>query len=804
MLALREHQQDVVDKLSEGFNSGHRCQILYAPTGMGKTEVAISIMKSYAEQFKKVAMVMDRIVLVEQTSLRLGKYNIPHGVMQATHWRNRPYERIQICSAQTLEARNITPDMELLIIDECHVLRAGILEIIENNPNLKVIGLTATPFANGMGRVYSHVVNAPTTKELIDKEWLCPLKVFIAKEIDMTGVSKQMGEWAQSDVTNRGMQITGDIVAEWHKKTYEVFGKPMKTIVFCAGVAHGRDLEKKFKEAGFNFVSISYKEDDDYKREAIEEFSKPDSTIQGLIATDILTRGFDVSDVMIGVSARPFSKSLSSHVQQLGRVMRPHEGKEFALWLDHCIASGQKVLTHRGLVPIEKILISDTIWDGHEFVTHKGVVSRGKRPVITYAGLTATPDHLVKTRDEGWCSLGYCAEKQKTIITTGIGGENIRECDDYFTGRYLARAKKQKIYACSMRMRNVRLSFYYFIDKFRGWKNKGLQTLQSTKASAKMAQCTNISHDAKMQQPEECAIRKLWWKGNRVQIRLSDFLRSLDSNELGMLARKQGNGVRPNKQQWELRGGEYSLGQQKDEYKQSQNIQMDSFNAQIQINASKYKLCRYILAFFTKCWTYIRPNSGKILQAISETEREVWDIVDCGPRNSFTCEGLLVHNSGNYLRFRDDWDDLYEYGVKELKEGKETTKAEPTEKEKRDSKCPACGGLWTSPTNICDECGFEKQIQKNIISVAGELRELDAKKRQKELDGARFYGEVLHYAREKGYKEGWAAFKYKEKIGVFPPREWSSSKGIPPSPETLGWIKSRTIAYAKGKAKWNS
>jgi hypothetical protein len=38
---------------------------------------------------------------------------------------------------------------------------------------------------------------------------------------------------------------------------------------------------------------------------------------------------------MIGVSARPFSKSFSSHVQQLGRIMRTHPGKEFGLWLDH-------------------------------------------------------------------------------------------------------------------------------------------------------------------------------------------------------------------------------------------------------------------------------------------------------------------------------------------------------------------------------------------------------------------------------------------------------------------------------------
>lgn len=42
-----------------------------------------------------------------------------------------------------------------------------------------------------------------------------------------------------------------------------------------------------------------------------------------------------MSDVMIGVSARPFSKSLALHIQQMGRVMRSHPDKEFGLWLDH-------------------------------------------------------------------------------------------------------------------------------------------------------------------------------------------------------------------------------------------------------------------------------------------------------------------------------------------------------------------------------------------------------------------------------------------------------------------------------------
>ena len=212
MLSLRPHQQDVVDKIDAGFNEGHRCQLLYAPTGFGKTEVAMAIMREVSRKYKRTAMMLDRIVLVNQTSARLSSYGIDHGVMQADHWRYKPHERIQIVSAQTLEKRAKKLDIDLLIIDECHVQRASIVKLIKANPDLKVIGLTATPFTKGLGNVYTNIVGAKATGELIKDGWLTPLRVFIAKEIDMTGVTKVAGEWAQDQVTERGMKITGDIV----------------------------------------------------------------------------------------------------------------------------------------------------------------------------------------------------------------------------------------------------------------------------------------------------------------------------------------------------------------------------------------------------------------------------------------------------------------------------------------------------------------------------------------------------------------------------------------------------------------
>lgn len=335
-IALRPYQEQAIEGLRDGFRAGHHRQMLVAPTGAGKTLVSAYLMQEAKKKGTRSAFVVDRIALVDQTSAVLDTYGIDHGVIQAGHWRRRLYEPIQICSAQTLEKRGFFPDLSLLIVDEAHCVREKTAQLIRNRDELKVLALTATPFTKGLGELYTNVVNVTTTNTLIAEGYLCPLKMYAAVSPDMSGAKIVAGEWSDKEVEERGLTIIGDIVSEWSKKTEEHFGGPAKTIVFSATVDHGEEICRQFRAAGYRFEQISYRDTDDEKRRAlISEFRKPDSQIVGLVSCEVLTKGFDVPDVLVGVSARPYRKSLSSHIQQLGRVMRPSPGKTFGLWLDH-------------------------------------------------------------------------------------------------------------------------------------------------------------------------------------------------------------------------------------------------------------------------------------------------------------------------------------------------------------------------------------------------------------------------------------------------------------------------------------
>ena len=81
--------------------------------------------------------------------------------------------------------------------------------------------------------------------------------------------------------------------------------------------------------------------------------------------------------------------------------------------------------------------------------------------------------------------------------------------------------------------------------------------------------------------------------------------------------------------------------------------------------------------------------------------------------------------------------------------------------------------------------------------LAGELEEMSLSAGASRDTKQEFYSQLLFYAKDRGYTDGWVAHSYKNKFGVWP--KGMKDEVLPPSQFTLNWLRSRQISWAKSK-----
>ena len=200
MNELRPYQQKALDdlKLSIGRDK-HRRVVLQAPTGSGKTVIAQHIVQGALAKNRRICFCVPALSLIDQTVEYLWSQGITDiGVIQGNHEHTRRQAPVQVASVQTLLRRDL-PDVDVVVIDECHV-RFEFYERWMAMPewqNIPFIGLSATPWARGMGKLWDDLVIATTTKDLIRDRYLAPYRAFAVDHPDLTGVRTVAGDPAR-------------------------------------------------------------------------------------------------------------------------------------------------------------------------------------------------------------------------------------------------------------------------------------------------------------------------------------------------------------------------------------------------------------------------------------------------------------------------------------------------------------------------------------------------------------------------------------------------------------------------------
>ena len=259
---------------------------------------------------------------------------VKHGII-ATNFPENRNNPIQLVSVQTISRRigkYSSPD--IIILDEGHHSAAGTWrKLFDNYPKAFFILLTATPErldGKGLKEFANVMVMGPTVSQLISEGYLSDYKAYApASQIDTSSIKKSMGDFQKTALAEAADQrkIRGDAVKEYLAKA-----KGKRAIVFCVNIEHSKHVVQTFQEAGVSAAHIDGTTPGPERDRKLKLFKE--GKIDVLSNVELFGEGYDCPAIEAVILLRP-TQSLSLHLQQVGRSLRPSDGKRFSIILDH-------------------------------------------------------------------------------------------------------------------------------------------------------------------------------------------------------------------------------------------------------------------------------------------------------------------------------------------------------------------------------------------------------------------------------------------------------------------------------------
>lgn len=334
-VVLRDYQEESIAKARYLIREGKKRVLIYSATGSGKGEVAVALAQSVLAKGKRVLFIVHRKDLVRQQWERFAKYGMYAGVLQGEN-TNRPHAELTVASIQTLASRmkfgwNFSWDV--VIVDEAHAAAGAkqYQDLFRKWSNLPIIGLTATPFSKGLGRegMFQEMVVTTTIRELIERGFLVDAEIYAPATPDVSKVKIMAGDYNEKQLAEVVDQpgLVGDIVKHWFR-----LADNQQTVCFATSISHSQHIVEQFQAHGVVAEHLDCYTAEGVRNDIIDRFRA--GKIKILSNVGILAEGFDAPATACMILARP-TRSLKLYIQMAGRVLRPADGKEKALLIDH-------------------------------------------------------------------------------------------------------------------------------------------------------------------------------------------------------------------------------------------------------------------------------------------------------------------------------------------------------------------------------------------------------------------------------------------------------------------------------------
>jgi len=381
MMQLRPYQQLAVEAVYQHLRERDDNPVVVCPTGAGKSVLIAQIAGDAVRRWDGRVIVLAHVQeLLEQNADKIRRLcgDVQVGIYSAG-LKQRDTESPIICAGiQSVYKRACELDaFDLVIVDEAHLIppdgdgmyRQFLSDALVINPQLRVIGMTATPFRLKSGLICSpdhflnHVCYEIGIRELIRDGYLCPLVSKAGKSKAHTeNVSVRGGEFVPGELES--LMNRDSLVEAACSEIVERTADRQSCLIFASGVEHGKHVarvlrEKHGVECGFVCGETSPSE----REELLARFRGDSSgTLFGreplkyLCNVNVLTTGFDAPNIDCIALLRP-TMSPGLLIQMIGRGLRQHPDKQDCLILDF----GGNIERHG---PIDQIKIKEKPSEG--------------------------------------------------------------------------------------------------------------------------------------------------------------------------------------------------------------------------------------------------------------------------------------------------------------------------------------------------------------------------------------------------------------------------------------------------------
>lgn len=348
-MQFRYYQDEAIEDTFDWIrgNPGH--PLIQLPTGTGKSVVLGGFIQRAIQRWRgtRIMMLTHSKTLVEQNAAKLRSMwpDAPMGIYSAGLRKRELGHDVTFAGIDSVAAKpHVFGKQNIVLVDEAHMIdwraktryRKFIGGLMEVNPKLRVVGLTATPWRMGLGHIatpqdgelgdrilfggvsYSKIGIADF-HEFTCQGFLSPLHplgtnlTFDVSQVSTTAGDFNAGELQQA--VNKEYLTKAAI-----QESIALAGDRKAWIVFCTGKEHVENTVQYLREAGISAVGVHSGQSDTVNDANVKLALS--GQVQALVNMGVLTTGFDWPELSYIMMLRP-TKSPMLWVQMLGRGTRP-------------------------------------------------------------------------------------------------------------------------------------------------------------------------------------------------------------------------------------------------------------------------------------------------------------------------------------------------------------------------------------------------------------------------------------------------------------------------------------------------